>query len=159
MGCEHRELSVLITDDSEIASLNGQYRGKPKATDVLSFAFDEGHRVPGGEGPLGDIVISLDTAARQARDAGVRLQEELERLLIHGLLHLLGYDHEGVSAREAAAMRRKERLLHTVLVKELGAAKEKLRRTGRHRGAAATATGRADPADVPAPGSNMRRRR
>ena len=124
LGCNSRELSILITDDREIKTLNSEYRNKPKATDVLSFALDDGEPFPIAndpsdvEHPLGDLVISMDTAARQAREYGVHLHEELERLLIHGLLHLLGYDHENVSKAEAARMRSKEQQLMRMLAKE-----------------------------------------
>ena len=109
LGSEDRELSVLFTGDAEIAELNGEYRGKPKPTDVLSFPMS----APGNNPTdlLGDIVISLETAERQAREYGVSLQEEILRLLIHGLLHLHGHDHEGVPPAQAQRMRRKERQL------------------------------------------------
>ena len=103
------ELSVLLVSDDEMQRLNRDWRGKDRPTDVLAFAQGEGD---GGapEGLLGDVVISVDTARRQARTARHPLGREAERLLVHGLLHLLGYDHER-SAREAARMKRKEREL------------------------------------------------
>ncbi len=85
------ELSVYITDDEEIRELNKTYRKKDKPTDVLSFPVNEtinGLRI------LGDVVISQDTAERQARELGHSLRDEIKRLLIHGIVHLLGYDHE-----------------------------------------------------------------
>ncbi|MDR2883805.1 MAG: rRNA maturation RNase YbeY [Deferribacteraceae bacterium] len=81
------ELSIVLTDDESIASMNQQYRNKPEATDVLSFPMEE-------EFMLGDIVISLDTAARQAQEAEIDIELETAFLFIHGFLHLLGYDHE-----------------------------------------------------------------
>lgn len=110
MGCPDGELSILITDDSEIKRLNRLYRGKNKATDVLSFSLAEGE---GGELSrlLGDVVISWDTTRRQARELGVTIREEFLRLLVHGVLHLLGYDHENVPEAEARRMRRKEEQL------------------------------------------------
>jgi len=103
------ELSVLLVSDAEMQRLNRDWRGKDRPTDVLAFAQGEG---AGGapDGLLGDVVISVDTARRQARAGRRRLGPEAERLLVHGLLHLLGYDHER-SAREASRMRRKEREL------------------------------------------------
>ena len=90
--------------DPEIHDLNRQYRKKDKPTDVLSFPLaDKLYPTL-----LGDVVISLDTATRQAQRRGHSLREELQTLLIHGILHLLGYDHE-VSRSEAARMRHKER--------------------------------------------------
>ena len=96
--------------DPEIHVLNRQYRGKDKPTDVLSFPL--AHELQ----PflLGDVVISVETAARQARRRGYSLREELQTLLIHGVLHLLGYDHE-VSRREAIRMHRKEREVKMLL--------------------------------------------
>ena len=85
-------LTVLFCDDREIADLNGRWRGKPRATDVLSFP--GGGATGAGQVHLGDIVISVETAARQARRARRPLAREIEVLLAHGLLHLLGYDHE-----------------------------------------------------------------
>ncbi|GAB6066463.1 rRNA maturation RNase YbeY [Aquifex pyrophilus] len=85
------ELSVYITDDEEIRELNKTYRGKDKPTDVLSFPLNE---TVNGLKILGDIVISQDTAERQARELGHSLNDEVKRLLIHGIVHLLGYDHE-----------------------------------------------------------------
>jgi probable rRNA maturation factor len=103
------ELSVVLVSDAEMQRLNRAWRARDRATDVLSFAQAEG---AGGApaGLLGDVVISLDTARRQARRGGRPLAREAERLLVHGLLHLLGYDHER-SARDAAVMRRREREL------------------------------------------------
>ena len=93
--------------------LNSKFRGKNSTTDVLSFPLAENF-----ERHLGDIVISLPQARKQAREFGSRLQEELLRLLIHGLLHLLGYDHEGVSKREALRTERKERELFQLILTE-----------------------------------------
>ena len=91
LGIKNSELSVLITGDEEIRELNRTYRGKDRPTDVLSFPM--GDRID-GKFILGDVVISLDTAQRQAKELGHSLEEEVERLLVHGILHLLGYDHE-----------------------------------------------------------------
>ena len=115
------ELSVLVTDDQEIRRLNREYRGKDRPTDVLSFAQMEELPADGaGRGgaadagrpplPLGDIVISLETASRQAQAMALSAAERLRTLLIHGLLHLLGYDHER-SPAEARRMFAREREL------------------------------------------------
>ena len=104
----HSEVSLLLTDDREIQTLNRDFRGKDKPTDVLSFALLEGDVTAQPEAMLGDLVISVPTAKRQARVFGVSLADELDRLMVHGLLHLTGYDHENVSKSEAARMRRKE---------------------------------------------------
>jgi len=107
------ELSVVLASDSVMRTLNGKYRGRDRTTDVLSFPQQEGE---GGapEGLLGDVVISLPVARRQAKERGVRLGEEGERLLVHGVLHLLGYDHER-SPAEARRMQRRERTLIRML--------------------------------------------
>ena len=108
---EQEEVDITIVSDEEIHSLNREYRDVDRATDVLSFALDE----DGGEEPelvggpaihlLGDIIISAETAARQAEEFGHGLEREIVYLSVHGLLHLLGYDH--VEPEEAAEMENK----------------------------------------------------
>ncbi len=110
LGEEHAELTVSLVDDGEMHQLNRDYRGRDRPTDVLAFALREGPRVPGDTVLLGDVVISLQTAARQARERQVTVAAEARMLLVHGVLHLLGYDHER-SAVEARRMRAKERQL------------------------------------------------
>ncbi len=102
-----RSVSVLFCSDSRIHKLNQLYRGKDKPTDVLSFAMTEA----GYSSSLGDLVISTETAVRQAKEYRVSRESEIVRLASHGLLHLLGYDHEKVSATEANRMRRAEKHL------------------------------------------------
>jgi len=109
------EVAVSLVDDAEIHRLNRDYRGKDRPTDVLAFAMREGVRAPGDESVLGDVVISLETAARQARRRGVAIADEVRTLLIHGVLHLLGYDHER-SAAEARGMKALERRLRAALL-------------------------------------------
>jgi probable rRNA maturation factor len=89
--CRGGQASILLTGDSEIRALNARYRLVDSPTDVLSFPAND-PPVPGEH--LGDVVISLESAARQAREAGWRLREEVQFLVIHGILHLLGHDHE-----------------------------------------------------------------
>jgi probable rRNA maturation factor len=103
-------MSVLIVNDARIHRLNARYRGVDRPTDVLAFAMREGPFTHLHPELLGDVVISAETALRQARVRRHSLAEELTRLLIHGILHLLGYDHE-VSSAEARLMRAKEREL------------------------------------------------
>jgi probable rRNA maturation factor len=91
LGLNKMELSIVLVSDPQIRRLNKLYRNKDKPTDVLSFPI--GEKVNGWL-ILGDIVISVDTARRQAQELGHSLEEELKRLLVHGLVHLLGYDHE-----------------------------------------------------------------
>jgi probable rRNA maturation factor len=103
----HCELSLSLVTDREIRKLNRTFRKKDKATDVLSFPAGEGGPTPQGvPKPLGDVVISVDTAARCAEERGVAIERELELYLAHGLLHLLGYDHH--RPEEARKMARKE---------------------------------------------------
>lgn len=87
------EVSILLTDDREIRNLNRDYRGTDRSTDVLSFSMREGEGGRFAGDVLGDIVLSIPTAARQARFAGRPLLDEATMLLAHGLLHLLGWDH------------------------------------------------------------------
>jgi len=108
------DLAISLVDDGAIRRLNRDYRGQDRATDVLAFAMREGRRAPGDAAVLGDVVISLDTAARQARQRGVATADEVRVLLIHGILHLLGYDHER-SALAARRMKGMERHLRAAL--------------------------------------------
>lgn len=103
---EDIEVGVLWVDDAYIRTLNREYRGKDCPTDVLSFAFREqiGEEPeiindPFGEMLLGDIVVSLETAHRQAEEYGHTLEREVAFLVVHGMLHLLGFDHEGEDGR------------------------------------------------------------
>jgi len=101
------EVSVLLTSDARIRRLNRQFRRKDKPTDVLSFPAPE---FPGDQSLAGDLAISVETAARQAQDQGHSLAVELQILILHGLLHLAGYDHEhdsGQMARREASLRRR----------------------------------------------------
>jgi len=106
----HAELSVVLVTDGQIRRLNRSYRGLDRPTDVLSFPMHGRKRPLRGTLLLGDVVISTDMVRRQASTEGVALIAVAERLLIHGLLHLLGYDHE-ISEAEARRMERRERTL------------------------------------------------
>jgi len=86
------DVTLLLCDDDEIARMNGTWRGKPRPTDVLSFTGSGA--TSEGRVHLGDLAISVETAARAARRAGHTLGHEMEQLLAHGVLHLLGFDHE-----------------------------------------------------------------
>lgn len=105
------ELSVAIVDLDEMTGLNERFRGKEGPTDVLSFPCDDPCSVVGPDEPvtLGDVVIAPTVAEQQAAEYGHTVEEELNLLLVHGVLHLLGYDHE--SDEEAAAMQSRERVL------------------------------------------------
>ena len=102
------EMVVALVSDAKMRALNRQFRGIGRCTDVLSFPVDRRPRLPGAQRRfLGDVVIATGAAARQARDAGHPLDVELRRLALHGLLHLLGYDH----TRDNGRMERFERRL------------------------------------------------
>ena len=121
LGQPETELGLVLVNDRQIRRLNKKYRGIDSPTDVLSFALALDPKTIKGKGRtppplLGDVVISLQTARRQAREEGRDLHQEVGGLLIHGILHLLGFDHE--EARDARRMRRKER----ELARELGIA-------------------------------------
>ena len=128
-ACEldHRTVHLSVVDDDEIQALNRQWRAKDKPTDVLSFsqveaADDDGFPMdvfPGPQ-PLGDIVISFETAARQALEIGHSVDEEYRRLIVHGFLHLLGHDHVN-GGRQAAKMKREEERLLSYLDERLEA--------------------------------------
>jgi len=118
VGEEGSSISVSLVNDVQIQELNKQHRGKDKPTDVLSFPLIEStlaDEAPGAPEPaidermIGDIVISVDTARRQAADYDAQLQDEIDRLLIHGVLHIIGHDHE--EPDERARMESEERRL------------------------------------------------
>jgi probable rRNA maturation factor len=115
VGEEASAISISLVDDREIAQLNRDHRGKDKPTDVLSFPLYEPGEATTGEHErlLGDVVISVDTARRQAAEYDAPLQNEINRLLIHGILHVLGHDHEERAEREA--MEAEERRLAAVI--------------------------------------------
>lgn len=112
-GMESSDFSLVITGDIKIRNLNKQFRGINKATDVISFPFD-----PAGEGPryLGDVVISLPRARAQAKASGHSLRNELQLLTVHGVLHLLGYDH-GTQREKAEMWTAQDEILHELGVR------------------------------------------
>ncbi|MBI4819869.1 MAG: rRNA maturation RNase YbeY [Deltaproteobacteria bacterium] len=109
-----RDVCLLLTDDLEIQELNAQYADKDRPTDVLAFAYDE---EVGPVGPLGDVIVSVETAARQALARRVPIDRELELLVVHGTLHLLGYDH--AEPWDAKVMRSRTRAIRRRLTAEL----------------------------------------
>ena len=102
------QLSIVMTDDEQIQALNRDFAGDDHATDVLAFSLTEGEEFarPDEIERIGEIVISMETATRQAKDAGIDTDREVAHLVVHGVLHLLGYDH--VIAEEDTAMRARE---------------------------------------------------
>ena len=117
LGCDHSELSILITGDDQIHELNRQYLNRDKPTNVLAFPMTG---TPDGieTGMLGDIVISVDTAKREASDMGIMFHERIYELLVHGLLHLMGYDHE-ISKKDEKIMQKEEKRLLSLLTEDL----------------------------------------
>lgn len=107
LSLSRAELSLALIDDAEMQELNSGYRGLDRPTDVLSFSLVDGEGAEHRRGLLGDVVISVETAASQARARHRALDEEVTRLLIHGVLHLIGHDHE--EDDEARVMRGEER--------------------------------------------------
>lgn len=110
VGVTEGDLAVLFCDDRTIELLNSRFRKKHEPTDVLSFP--DHQRLPEGRIHLGDVAISLETAQRQAEEAGHNLERELAILLIHGILHICGYDHE----RDGGEMEALERQIREELL-------------------------------------------
>jgi probable rRNA maturation factor len=108
LGCGEAELSVVLVDDAAIREINRTYLNRDHATNVISFPMQEGDY--GGVNPkvLGDIVVSVETARAEAKKALIAMDDELDFLLIHGLLHLTGYNHENTSVAEVKRMKDKE---------------------------------------------------
>ena len=117
MDFHEGELSILFTDDEGITELNQRYLRRPGPTNVLAFPMLSGPSPHLESGMLGDVVISVDTALSESQELGEPLQRTVDRLLIHGILHLLGFDHEG-SRKEALRMRREENRLMTLVMDE-----------------------------------------
>jgi len=112
LGEEGRELSVALIDDAAMQALNARWRGQDRPTDVLAFAQREGGL--GDAGLLGDVVISIPTAERQAAERGHSLEHEICELLVHGVLHLLGYDHERSPAEARRMLERQREVLAAI---------------------------------------------
>lgn len=110
------QVGIVVTDDEEIRSLNREFAGEDHSTDVLAFALTEGEEFagpPGGPNRIGEVVISMETAARQAGEEKIGVEGELAHLVVHGVLHLLGFDH-AIEADERV-MRTKERSVLDVI--------------------------------------------
>jgi len=119
LGSPDGELSILITDDANIEKINTAYFSRPKPTNVISFSMTEGAfaDVNPEAKMLGDIVISMETAMREAEEAMMPVEERFIQLLVHGLLHIFGYDHESPGS-DAEAMEKKSEVLMEMLRKE-----------------------------------------
>ena len=109
------ELSVALVGNEEIRKLNRKFRGKDYATDVLSFPVE--NDLPGPERLLGDVIISVEKAREQAKERGRTFDEEMITLLVHGIVHLLGYDHER-SPKDSRAMNRLEKRIYRALCEQ-----------------------------------------
>ena len=112
LGLESAAITVIMTSDDYIRGINKEYRGRNEPTDVVSFS-NRDNPFPLAEMPdeeIGDIYISVDRIIAQAAEYGVTPPEELKRLIIHGVLHLVGYDHERSDADEEAMTRKEEDL-------------------------------------------------
>lgn len=94
LGLSNIEVCVALSDDAQVAELNGSYRGKPKPTNVLSFPASPMLPVEGEPRFIGDIVLALETLQREAGELGISLAHHMQHLVVHGLLHLVGYDHQ-----------------------------------------------------------------
>jgi len=107
-GCDDREISLLLVDDEGIREINRRYLDRDYATNVISFSLLEGEFGQINPQLLGDIVISVQRAQAEASECGVDFPDMLDFLMIHGLLHLLGYDHEGNDSQQVQLMQSKE---------------------------------------------------
>ncbi len=109
------EVSLLLVDDDQIREINKNYLHRDCPTNVISFAMTEGAFGDVHPEILGDIILSVETAARDAMECDIDFMDEVEFLLVHGLLHLLGYNHENAESREAEKMKKLERELFFLL--------------------------------------------
>jgi probable rRNA maturation factor len=114
LGYHASELSILLVDDDEMQQLNREYLFRDRPTNVLAFAMKEGENTHLHPAVLGDVVVSTETAQREACQRGVTLEEEMALLLVHGILHLLGYDHD-ITLNETAEMEAREQEILTRL--------------------------------------------
>jgi probable rRNA maturation factor len=117
LGLGDHELSIVLVDDAEITRLNRRYFNRNRPTNVISFPMATEDPAPGLSPTLGDVVISTETAKRQAQKVNGRAEEEIFFLLIHGILHLLGYDHI-TTPGERRRMREKEQELFALIAKK-----------------------------------------
>ena len=109
--CSDKELSVTFVDDSGIQIINSKYLGKNKPTNVISFSLQEGEYGEVNPDLMGDIIISVETAQRDAVKGNLSFDEEIIFLIIHGFLHLTGYDHVNTSAENIRKMKKREKEL------------------------------------------------
>jgi probable rRNA maturation factor len=115
LGCSDKYISVSFVDDDKIRALNKHYLGKDNPTNVLSFSMRENDYGDINPNVLGDIVISAQTAKKDAGTGGLTVAQEIDFLMIHGLLHLLGFNHEKTTKDKANKMKQKEKELFHLL--------------------------------------------
>lgn len=115
LHCREIEVSLLLVDDDQIREINRTYLKRDRPTNVISFSMTEGSFGHIHPEILGDIILSTETAARDARTFGLDFMDEMEFLLIHGLLHLIGYNHENTGAEQTEKMKIRERELFFML--------------------------------------------
>jgi probable rRNA maturation factor len=119
LGCpEETELSISIVGDRSIRRINREYLARDCPTNVISFSQREGGCNGMLTDMLGDVIISADTSAREAEQGGMQPFDRLSFLLLHGILHLCGYDHERSGEEEAVRMEKKEEEIFRILKKE-----------------------------------------
>lgn len=115
LDCEDKEISLLFVNDDEMRKINFSYLHRNYPTNVISFSLSEGEFGNVNPNILGDIVISVETAQKDAEEAGIHLYDELDFLMIHGMLHLIGYNHEDTSVDNIERMEHKEQELFNML--------------------------------------------
>ena len=114
LDCADKEISLSFVDDEKIKELNKEYLGKDKPTNVISFSLREGEYSDINPQIMGDIIISVETAQRDALLGNLTVSQEIDFLIIHGILHLLGYNHENTTRKETNKMQKKENDLFKV---------------------------------------------
>ena len=114
LGCPDAELSILIVDDQQIAQFNRDYLNRNGPTNVIAFPMRAGRFADITPNLLGDVVISAETAHREAQSAGLSMQDRFDQLLIHGILHLCGYDHENTKSEARRMEKKTEELLEII---------------------------------------------
>ena len=117
MDCPDGEISILIVDNPQIEELNQQYLNREGPTNVIAFAMREGEFSEVSPHLLGDVVISTDIAAKEAQIAATSMAQRFNELLVHGILHLMGYDHE-TSQKDARAMEDKSKELMKLIMND-----------------------------------------
>ena len=114
LDCPDGELSILLVDDSQIETLNKEYLNRSGPTNVIAFPMQEGEFSNISPHLIGDVVISLETAEKEGRMAGISMENRFTQLLVHGILHLFGYDHEKTEHESLLMEKKSEELLKMI---------------------------------------------